>query len=370
MILFDLLSAQPSGDTKYHGGGEYIKSVFKALLEKSSSQEIAVCFDSKEYLDQWLLDLLSEKKVCQYQVSNWDDIRRLLDTGKFDKFFSGLPRQISRNPSAHSFEYIGTIHGLRPIEKPFDKYMVPLTKGVIEKVKAIGKSIFQKKVTHEYAERIKSLDIVLTDSLHSKYAIENTFGYCDAKVIYPPLKQRKMLADTTSKPQEKYILLVSCNRWEKNPVRAVRALDGLFDKGCLKDFRVVCLGATQGLDAFRLHNPDRFLAKGYVDANELESLYRDCDLFFYPTLNEGFGYPPLEALSYGKTCVVSSVCSIPEICGNAVYYVNPYDQGEMQARLLEASERKIDGLVIERQLEKIERIQQHHLKLLISLLLG
>ena len=52
--------------------------------------------------------------------------------------------------------------------------------------------------------------------------------------------------------------------------------------------------------------------------------------------------PPLEAMRYGKTCIVSGVCSLPEVCGDAVYYCNPYDIEEIQNRILMASEKKID----------------------------
>ena len=47
-------------------------------------------------------------------------------------------------------------------------------------------------------------------------------------------------------------------------------------------------------------------------------------MFIYPSLYEGFGLPPLEAMACGCPVVVSNVASLPEVCGDAAYYVDPY----------------------------------------------
>ena len=46
-------------------------------------------------------------------------------------------------------------------------------------------------------------------------------------------------------------------------------------------------------------------------------------------------------MAYGTTCVVSAVCSLPEVCGDAVYYFNPYDINEIRTRILNAVNDKI-----------------------------
>ncbi len=55
------------------------------------------------------------------------------------------------------------------------------------------------------------------------------------------------------------------------------------------------------------------------------NLYRNASLFVFPSFYEGFGLPPLEAVACGCPLVVSNVGSLPEVCGDAAYYVNPYD---------------------------------------------
>lgn len=63
---------------------------------------------------------------------------------------------------------------------------------------------------------------------------------------------------------------------------------------------------------------------GYVDNKKLASLYRKAFCLIYPSFYEGFGLPPLEAMACGCPVIVSNVASLPEVCGDAAYYVDPY----------------------------------------------
>jgi len=72
---------------------------------------------------------------------------------------------------------------------------------------------------------------------------------------------------------------------------------------------------------------DRVLFPGYVADAELPLWYSAADLFVYPSLYEGFGLPPLEALACGTPVVTSSVSSLPEVVGDAALTVPPLDEG-------------------------------------------
>jgi glycosyltransferase involved in cell wall biosynthesis len=61
----------------------------------------------------------------------------------------------------------------------------------------------------------------------------------------------------------------------------------------------------------------------------------------YPSLNEGFGYPPLEAMHYGIPVIASPFTSIPEICGEAALYANPFSIEEIMARILQMTEPEV-----------------------------
>jgi glycosyltransferase involved in cell wall biosynthesis len=74
---------------------------------------------------------------------------------------------------------------------------------------------------------------------------------------------------------------------------------------------------------------------GVVDEASLAGLYRGASLFVYPSLYEGFGFPPLEAMSVGCPVLVSNRSSLPEICGDAAFRFDPGRPGELAGCLRE-----------------------------------
>jgi glycosyltransferase involved in cell wall biosynthesis len=68
---------------------------------------------------------------------------------------------------------------------------------------------------------------------------------------------------------------------------------------------------------------------GYVADGDLPALYSAAELFVFPSLYEGFGLPPLEAMACGTPVVTSNVSSLPEAVGDAALTVDPYDVGEL-----------------------------------------
>jgi len=95
-----------------------------------------------------------------------------------------------------------------------------------------------------------------------------------------------------------------------------------------------------------------------VSTDELEQLYEQAFCFVYPSLNEGFGYPPLKAMGYGTPVIASSATSIPEVCDDAACYFSPTNMDDMAARILRVS---YDGdyrsMLIERGLRRVEDLQ-------------
>jgi glycosyltransferase involved in cell wall biosynthesis len=70
---------------------------------------------------------------------------------------------------------------------------------------------------------------------------------------------------------------------------------------------------------------EKVLFLNYVPADELPALYAGAELFVFPSLYEGFGLPPLEAMACGCPVLVSNIASLSEVCGDAAHYVDPYD---------------------------------------------
>ena len=74
---------------------------------------------------------------------------------------------------------------------------------------------------------------------------------------------------------------------------------------------------------YKLHKHVRFF--GFVPDQTLAALYRLADVFVFPSLYEGFGLPPLEAMASGCPVITSNVSSLPEVVGDAALMIDPYD---------------------------------------------
>ena len=88
----------------------------------------------------------------------------------------------------------------------------------------------------------------------------------------------------------------------------------------------------------QLHKYVRFL--GYLPEETLAVMYRLAGVFVFPSLYEGFGLPPLEAMASGTPVVTSNVSSLPEVAGDAAVLVDPYDpRGDCRRHLPRADRR-------------------------------
>jgi glycosyltransferase involved in cell wall biosynthesis len=73
---------------------------------------------------------------------------------------------------------------------------------------------------------------------------------------------------------------------------------------------------------------------GYVDAAELERLYARASIFAFPSLDEGFGMPVLEAMARGVAVLTSDRSALPEVAGDAALLVNPEDVDAISSALV------------------------------------
>lgn len=100
---------------------------------------------------------------------------------------------------------------------------------------------------------------------------------------------------------------------------------------------------------------------GYVSDGELKALYRQAACFVYPSLHEGFGLPPVEAMRCGCPVVVSDRGSLPEICGDAAEYCDPLQPADIARavrRVMEDAGRR--ELLRERGLQRAARFRWDH----------
>ncbi len=76
------------------------------------------------------------------------------------------------------------------------------------------------------------------------------------------------------------------------------------------------------------------IVTGYVPDEELPAFYRAASALVYPSLFEGFGLPPLEAMACGTPVITSNTSSLPEVVGEAALLIDPYSETELAAAML------------------------------------
>ena len=130
-------------------------------------------------------------------------------------------------------------------------------------------------------------------------------------------------------------LLYPANPWpHKNHQRLFDAF--LLVRKSRPDLRLVLTGT--GLERLRVF-PEGVELRGRVSREELAELYRTASALVFPSLYEGFGQPPLEAMASGTPVASSRAGSLPEVCGDAALYFEPTSVDEMTEAILAVLER-------------------------------
>lgn len=178
---------------------------------------------------------------------------------------------------------------------------------------------------------------VVVDSASTERDVREAYGPLDIPihVVFPghrrqlfrPVPAEEVRRATSAHQLSRFVLAVGETRTYKN----IRRLITAFAKVDIPDLVLAVVGKTNSLDEGIIRLPDalgipgrvRFL--GQVSDGELAALYSGAQALVFPSLYEGFGIPPLEAMACGCPVIASTAASIPEVCGEAAWYVDPYD---------------------------------------------
>jgi len=202
---------------------------------------------------------------------------------------------------------------------------------------------------------LKGAGRILAVSKFTKNEIEKLFGIRGSRieVVYNAIDERFLHGHASENDRqilaERYLVtypfLLYAGRISphKNLVRIIEAfsaLKGELEKeGKFPDLKLIIIGdeLSKHPDLRRtvirsgVHNDVRFM--GFVPIEMLRVFYDAAKIFVFPSLYEGFGLPPLEAMAHGTPVVTSNTSSLPEVVGNAAILVNPENVFEIMRAL-------------------------------------
>lgn len=151
------------------------------------------------------------------------------------------------------------------------------------------------------------------------------------KNIFKPIKDLKKTESIKEKYNisGKYVIYIGTIQPRKNLLRLIEAFKPI------ENLKLVIVGKTKGLGRegwmfdeilekpAKLGIEDKVIFTGYVPSEELPYLLSSAETFILPSLWEGFGIPPVEAMACGTPVIVSKISSLPEVVGNAGLLVDP-----------------------------------------------
>lgn len=211
------------------------------------------------------------------------------------------------------------------------------------------KEFSKKNILIEAEYLLKGLQIanakrVITDSETSKKEIISVYPFAANKisVIYCFILEKFQAQslkplDFMNKP---YVLNVSQLLPKKNHYRMINAFQ-VANKKLKNKYHFYIVGNGKSTYSRKLieivnknYKNDNVHILNDIDDKILKRIYSNAELFLFPSLHEGFGIPPLEAMSFKVPVITSNLSALPEIYSNAAYLVNPFDINEISNAII------------------------------------
>lgn len=309
------------------GIGTYTYQLINSINKVDDLNDYLIFLPEKSSIN--LKDNFKIQPVSANTNSNfWDEVRiensfnhKSLDIYHVPQNGVGLSNHISCQKTI-------TLHDIIPLRMPetvSDRYL----------------EIFN----NEIPKILDTCDGIITVSEFSKQDIAKGFNFPEDKIfvthlaaedIYKPLDKsicKKFIKENYNITKD-FILYVGGFSPRKNIVGIIEAYSKL-SKNTRDNLSLVITG-HKGISyeiyknrAIELKVEENVIFTDFISLESLPIFYNASELLAYPSFYEGFGLPPLEAMACGTPVITSNVTSIPEICGDSVYLINPFDVDQL-----------------------------------------
>jgi glycosyltransferase involved in cell wall biosynthesis len=193
---------------------------------------------------------------------------------------------------------------------------------------------FRKRFTEQARDAAARADAIIAVSEFTKSQVVELLRYPAERVFVVHHGTRALTFPDL--PREKVVLSVGAIQARKNTARLVEAFEGLGS-----EWRLVLAGSF-GFGAEEISRRieasaarERISVLGYVTPKELAAWYARASIFAFPSLDEGFGMPVLEAMAASVPVIASNGSALPEVAGDAALLVDPRNTGELAQALRE-----------------------------------
>lgn len=186
---------------------------------------------------------------------------------------------------------------------------------------------------------------VITISEASKQDIVKHYPFVKNKIVSIPLAPGPLVETVPNMQAAQqisgggdFILAVGTIQPRKNIKRLIEAyIKARVNDAIQASLIIVGASAWQGSEIQRIAQDSPYkndiIFAGYLDDATVSALYRTCSIFIYPSLYEGFGLPVIEAMYCGAPVITSNCSSLPEVAGDAAYFIDPYSVDEIGVAL-------------------------------------
>jgi glycosyltransferase involved in cell wall biosynthesis len=185
---------------------------------------------------------------------------------------------------------------------------------------------FRERFAAQARAAAERSDLIITVSAFTARQVEQLLHVDPARLRVIPHGARRVEAPVSEVPREPIVLSVGAIQRRKNILRLIEAFEQLPPEWKL------LLAGSFGFDSEaarerieRSPRKDDIQVLGYVTDSELEDLYRRASILAFPSLDEGFGMPVLDAMARGVPVLTSNVSAMPEVSGGAALLIDPTD---------------------------------------------